>query len=108
MSASVVSGCDASPVLDPAEHVLDAMALSIEVLVVFGRVVSFGTGWDAGRNAFFFQGIAEPVGVIAAIREQFLCAGQSFDQVARALVVTGLAGGQQEQQGPTQAIRDSV
>jgi hypothetical protein len=105
---SVVSGCDASPVLDPAEHVLDTITLSIQVLVVFSRVLPFGAGRDAGGNSHFFQSVAEPVRIVAAICEQILCAWQSLEQVARALVVTGLAGCQKEQQGPAQAVCDSV
>ena len=62
MCASGISGCDASPVLDPAEHVLDAVPLSIEVLAVMGRVLSFGTGRDAGQDSLLFQSVAEPVG----------------------------------------------
>ena len=34
MGATVVSGVDASPVLEPAEHVLDFMALSVKDGVV--------------------------------------------------------------------------
>ena len=108
MGASVVSGCDASPVLDPAEHVLDAITLSIQFLVVFSRVLPFGAGRYAGRDSDFFQSVAEPVGVVAAIRKQLLCAWQSLEQVARAFVVAGLAGRQKEQQGPAQAVCNSV
>jgi hypothetical protein len=41
-------GCDVSPVFNPAEHGLDTIALSIEVLAVLGLVLSFGAGWDTG------------------------------------------------------------
>ena len=35
MGASVVAGVDASPVLEPAEHVLDLVALAVEGFVVW-------------------------------------------------------------------------
>ena len=34
MGASVVTGCDAAPVLDPAKDIFDLVALAVEVLVV--------------------------------------------------------------------------
>lgn len=71
MGASVVSGSDASPILDPAEHVLDTVSLPIEDFVVVGRVTSLPAWWNARGNAFVFQSITEPVGVVTTIRQQF-------------------------------------
>ena len=48
MGASVISGCDASPVLDPSEHILDAIALLVEDMVVFGGIASLFPRRDAG------------------------------------------------------------
>lgn len=69
--------------LNPTEHVLDTIVWSIEVLVALGRVLSFGAGWDAGGDSLVFQSVATPIGTLSALREQFLCAWQSLEQMAR-------------------------
>jgi hypothetical protein len=43
VGALVVTGCDASPVLDPAEHDLDFVALALEQGIV--RDVDFAMGF---------------------------------------------------------------
>ena len=40
MCASVVAGVDAPPILEPAEHVLDLMALAVERAVMFDSYFS--------------------------------------------------------------------
>ncbi len=40
MRASVISGCDTPPVLEFAEHVLDLVALLVEVGVVFDLLLA--------------------------------------------------------------------
>ena len=55
MCASVVAGCDAPPVLDPAEQVFDLVALAIElrVVVVLDLTVGLGgEGFDLGRARY--------------------------------------------------------
>ena len=42
MGAAVVSGVDAAPVLEPAEHVLDPVALAVECAVVGDRYLAVG------------------------------------------------------------------
>src|SRR3546814_11553117 len=68
--ASVVAGSDAAPVLQAAEHDLDAAAAPVPALVVSDRFVAGFPTWDAGLDALGFQRIPEPVGVIAAGAEQ--------------------------------------
>lgn len=48
------------------------------------------------------------MGVVAAIWKQFICVRKSIEQTACAFVITGLAGGQEQQQGPAEAVRDSM
>src|SRR3546814_9875086 len=64
------SGSDAAPVLQAAEHDLDAAAAPVPALVVSDRFVAGFPTWDAGLDALGFQRIPEPVGVIAAVAEQ--------------------------------------
>ena len=61
--APVVSGGDPPPVLEAAEHDLDAVAAFVAALVVFDGLVPYFPARDAGRDALFLQGIAEPVGM---------------------------------------------
>ena len=42
MGASVVAGVDASPVLEPAEHVLDPVAMAIEGPIVIDLDLAVG------------------------------------------------------------------
>lgn len=108
MGTSVVSGGDAPPILDPAEHVLDAIALLVEDCVVLGRGPALFAWWNAGRNAFVFQSVAEPVGVVTTICQQFLGFGQAVEQMPGTLIVAGLARGEEKQQGSAQPIGDGV
>ena len=71
MGASVVTRVDAPPVLEPAEHVLDLVALAIEHAVVFDRYFSIGLGGDAGGDFALCESLAEPVGVVALVGEEF-------------------------------------
>ena len=72
MRAAVISGGDPAPVLDPAKDIFDLVALSVEVLVVVILDLPVLSRRDARRDAAFGQSSAEPVAVIALIREQFL------------------------------------
>lgn len=108
MGASVVSGGDAPPVLDPTEHVLDTISLPIKDFVIVGRVTAFLARWNTGRNAFVFQTVTEPVGVVAAICQQFLSFGQAIEQMPGPLIVAGLARCEEKQQGSAQSIGDGV
>jgi hypothetical protein len=74
--ASIVAYGNPAPVLEPAEHVFDLVALFVEYLIVFVLYFAIFLRRDAGRCAFLDQGISEPVGVIAAVRKQFFCNGQ--------------------------------
>ena len=77
--ASVVACVNASPVLEPAEHVLDLVALSVEGLVVVDLELSVGLGRNAGRDPALGEGLAEPVGAIALVAEQGLGLGEGVD-----------------------------
>jgi hypothetical protein len=57
--ASVVTCCDAAPVLDPAEQVLDLVTLAVELLVVMILDLALGFGRDAGGNALAVERGAE-------------------------------------------------
>lgn len=97
MSASIVSRCDAPPVLDATEHVFDTISLAIELFVIVRRLLPLRTGRYACRYSLFFQRVAEPVSIVSSIGEEFPCIGQPIQQVARTPVIAGLASGEEEQ-----------
>lgn len=90
MGAPIISCGDAPPILDPAEHVLNAVSLLVECLVVVCRMLSLFARRDAGRNTLVFQSIAEPVCIVTAIGKQFTGLGQAVKQVPGTLVIAGL------------------
>lgn len=59
VGASVVSGVDASPVLEACEHVLDPVALPVEDAIVVMLDAVAGMGRDAGCDALLGQGLPE-------------------------------------------------
>src|SRR3546814_589837 len=102
------SGSDAAPVLQAAEHDLDAAAAPVPALVVSDRFVAGFPTWDAGLDALGFQRIPEPVGVIAAVAEQPLRLWEIVQQRGCTGVVADLPGGHEEAQGAAVRIGDGV
>lgn len=91
MGASIVSGCDAPPALDPAKHALDPVTLPVKSLVMFDGLLAAFPGWNAGRNTIFYQCIAEPIRIVTAIAQQVFGLGKAFEQLASASIVAGQA-----------------
>lgn len=108
MCAPVVTCCDAPPVIDPAEQVLDLVTLAVELLVVLVLGLAIGFGRNAGGNALAVERGAEPIAVIALVAEQHLGAWQAGKQQNCAFVVAHLAFGQQQDDRPAQAIADGM
>ena len=77
MGATVVTGGDASPVLEAGKQVLDLVALAIELFVVGVLDLAIGSWQDAGSDAAGSKGVAEPVAAVAFVGQQFLGLGQS-------------------------------
>jgi hypothetical protein len=71
MGAAVITHGDAAPVFDAAAHVLDAMALAVQYLVV-GIGLSYYRSRNAGDDANGDEGFAEAAAVVALLAEQFL------------------------------------
>ena len=98
MSASVVSGVDTAPVLEPCEHVLDPMALAIENAVVVVLDAVAGMGRDAGSDTLVCQGLAEGGGAVGPVGEQEAGGRQLIDHSSSGLVIVGLPLAQVQQQ----------
>lgn len=73
--ASIVACGDAAPVLQAAEHDLDATAASVVALIVFDGEFRF-PGRNAGRYALFLGRAPLPVCATAAVGEHPLRFGQ--------------------------------
>lgn len=108
MGAAIVAGSDAPPVLEPAEHHLDAVATPVAAPVMPDGPVAQLPPWDAGLGSPVQQGLAEPVGVISSVRDQPVGPWQSVEQGERTRVVADLARRQEEPDGPSFRIGDGV
>lgn len=80
MSVAIIASCDAPPVLEPGEQVLDCVALPVELLVVGVMDLAVGGWLNARRDASRGEGVAEPVAVVTFVGQQFLGVGQSGEQ----------------------------
>ena len=87
MSAAVVSGGYAPPILQPAKHVFDFMPLFIQGFVIRYLAFSVFLGRDAGRNALFQQPVPEPIRVITTIREKMFGGGEVIQQLSGPLII---------------------
>lgn len=87
VSIAVVTCLDLAPVLEFAEHNLDPMAPSVKHGVVGDRHLAVGLLWDAGGDATWIQGGAQPVGIVATVGQQ-----------RRALAIAHLALAEQNHQ----------
>ncbi len=65
--ASVVSGCDPSPVFQAAKHYLDAVASFIATLVIFDGLGARLSSRDAGLYSLIYKGLPEPIRVISSV-----------------------------------------
>jgi hypothetical protein len=108
VGTAVVSGCDASPVLQAAKGVLDAMALAIQGLLIFDHGLAVLARRDARGDAPGGQRCTETVTVVAPIGQQFARGRQGIDHEAGALVVVHLPFGQRHDEGPPLTITDGV
>ena len=76
VGAAVVTGGDASPVLEAGKQVLDLLALAVEVFVVGVLNLAVGCRRDAWGDAAHFKSLAEPVAIVALVSQQFPRLGQ--------------------------------
>jgi hypothetical protein len=108
LRAPVVSRCDASPVLQPAEHDLDPVASFIAALVVLDGLVARLPSADAGLYPLVFQRISEPVGIMAPVGQQPLRLWQTTQQGRRIRIVADLACGHEEADRAAIGIGDGM
>lgn len=108
MGASVVSCCDAPPILDASEQVLDLVALSVEPFVVGQRHAAASRGGNAGLDPPFAQGRPEAVAVITSVADEISGGRKPVEHQVRTLVIAHLAFCEQHDQGAAGAVADDV
>ena len=90
MRATVVSSVNSAPVLEPAKHVLDLVALFVERRIVRDRHLAVCPRWNAGCYFALRQCISKPVSVISLVTQERLCLGESMQHLRGTFVVTHL------------------
>ncbi len=101
---AVIAGCYAPPILEPAEHVFDLMALFIQGFIIGNLVFSVLPGGNAGGDPLFLQAAPEPIRVIATVSNKGLGGGELTQQLPGSRIVRYLARRQVQQNGPALAI----
>src|SRR5690606_36322030 len=91
--APVVSGCNTPPVLEPAEHDLDAIAALVTAFVVPDGFLPALPAGDACLYPLVFQCISEPVGIVAPIGQHPLCLRQAAQHGSGSGVIADRACG---------------
>jgi hypothetical protein len=108
MGASVVAGCDTSPVLEATTGFLDAVALAIERLVVRQLGLAAACRGDARGDTAREQSSAKPVAVVATVGKEFLGWRQRGQEHRGALVVAHLSCGEEQQDRAALPVGDGV
>lgn len=104
----IVSSGDAPPVLEPAEHALDEIALLVGLRVEGVDVLAGGVVGDDGRRAALDQELAQLVGVIGGVGQAEARARKGLQQRPGKGGVAALSGGYFEGDEASLAIDDGV
>ena len=104
----MVSGGNAAPVLEPAEHALDAVALFVDVGVARDLHLSVRPSRDAWLDPEARQGLAEPIAVVALVGDEHLGVGQVDQHGRGTATVTDLTLGEKQYQGLALAVTNGV
>lgn len=91
MSTSVVSGMDATPILEPGERVLDSVALPVEDWIVRMLCAVLGMRRNARRDAPIGQRLSEGGRTVGPVGEQEAGVRQLLDDRGSGLVIVGLS-----------------
>ena len=92
----VVAGCEATAVLEAAEHPLDGVAALVEGFAEAAFPAPVALGRDVGDRALLFDQVADSVAVISPVGVDETAWPQSDQQMLGRLAVGGLARCQQE------------
>ena len=98
--------CDAPPILELGEKVLDLVSAAIEAFVVDVRFLPAFRGRDAGPDAPCEEFFAEPSAVVALIGDEAIGFGQRVDHDPGTFVIAHMAFRQQHDDRPVVIIAD--
>lgn len=98
--AAVISSWYTSPILQPAKHAFELMALFIQNFVVRYCAFSVLFRRNAKSDPFFKQAISEPIRVITSIRKKVLGNRKITKQFLGPLVIRHLIRRQIHKHGP--------
>ncbi len=104
----VVAGGHASEVLDPAEGVLDAVALSVAGLVVDDLALAANAAGDDRHGPCLAQGASERVGVVSLVSEHVAGPAGAGEQRGRYGDVGDVAGRQDQSEGASDGVGEGV
>jgi hypothetical protein len=105
---AVVACGDAAPILEPAEHDLDAVALAVKRLVAGDRLLAALFQRHAGGDAAAGESGAEAATILAAVGDAFAGGWKLVQQQGSAAMIPGLAFGEQQRNGASLAVADGV
>lgn len=108
MDFSVVSCCDAAPVLEAAEHAFDHVALVVGGTVVGVLDAAMAHGRDHGDGAALGEQIAQSIGVVAFVGEEFAAGWQALDALLRGGNIRYISSGYDEAPGPSALVANGV
>lgn len=108
MGTSVIACCDAPPILELGEKVLDLVSATIEVFVVDVRFLPAFRGRDAGLDAPCEELFSEPGAVVALIGDEAIGFRQRVEHDPGALVVAHLAFREQHDDRPAVLVADGM
>ena len=108
LSEFVVTGGDATEVLELAEEAFDQIAFAVEHLAEAGFPFAIGFGRDIGHRALCLDQIADAIGVIGLVGQNDGARIETIKQAERRGAVVSLAGGQAEPDREALGIDDGV
>lgn len=104
----VVTGCDATEVLQFGEEPLDQVALAVEPLAEAWLPLSVALGRDVGRSALILYQFADAVGIIGLVRQHDGARAKMIEQRVRNLSVVCLPSCQAEPDREALRVDDDV
>ena len=108
MRELVVSGCDAPPILEPAEATFDDVAVLVGLLVVADFLLAVGFARNDGLDAALFEEGPDRIGIIAFVGEEFFDARDKAHAFFGHHAIGGVSGREDEGPGPTEFVDDRV
>ena len=108
MGAPVITHGYASPVFEASEHAFNAVSLAIEFLVIGYWLQAVVSSRNTGLDTHGPQSVAEGIAVVPSVPDQNPGGRKGLQHDGGSLVVTGLAFGQQQDQGLAIPIANRV